>query len=407
MYGLLGSRFSRYYDRDIAQSITLTGQLLIKESIRYCEESGFRVIAGDTDSCFVCASEADTKAIVDGINAELIPQLLEESGCETNAIKMDSDKGYHHLLIQAKKKYAGRLSTHKGRPAPDDMEPEVKGLEFQRSDQIRYAQRMQMHFLHLLLDPEATPNAIEAELYRWANEFMEGEIPRKDIEITQGVSKNPNDYAHPTPAVRVALDMIEAGKEFYTGMKVPYIVVQSKKSGKKGGKTELKVVRAIHADDYDGEFDRGFYWIKKILPPVERLVRVRFPDARLDELESLVRDPSQFRFDFQVDGDVKVKQPKVRKPKPKVKVPKPKVKKPKVKTIRKYLRVKEEHKIDTIKGLAKLVKGSKPGNINIWLLIDLDMGAEVTISTSHRVDKECLRKIAETFPWVEIQSKSI
>jgi DNA polymerase elongation subunit (family B) len=410
MYGLLGSRFSRYYDRDIAQSVTLTGQLLIKESINYCEHKGFRVIAGDTDSCFVCASEEDTKEIVRGINDDLIPQLLEESGCETNTIKMDSDKGYRHLLIQAKKKYAGKLSTHKGRPAPDDMKPEVKGLEFQRSDQIRYAQKMQMHFLEFLLDPDATPNAIEAELHKWANEFMQGNIVRRDIEITQSVSKHPSKYTNQTPAVRVATDMINAGKEFYVGMKVPYIVVQSQRSTKKGGKTDLKVVRAIHADDYNGNFDRSFYWIKKVLPPVERLIRVRFPNARLDELESLVRDPSQFRFDFQMNDEkeskVIVKKPK--KTKPNIKMPKPKKKASKIKVIRKYLKVEEKHEVSTIKGISKLVKSSEAGNINIYLLISLNDEKEVVvIPTSHMVTNDCIQKIKETFPWVEIRSKSI
>ena len=395
MYGLLGSQFSRYYDRDIAQSVTLTGQLLIKESIQYCESHGFRVIAGDTDSCFVVASEEETRILVEGINKELIPNLLKESGCKTIAVKMDSDKGYRHLLIQAKKKYAGKLSLHKGRPAPDNMEPDIKGLEFQRSEHIRYAQRMQMHFLHLLLEPDATSHKIEEELHKWADKFMMGDVDRSDIEIFQSVQKHPTKYANPTPAVRVALDMLDSGREFYVGMKVPYIVVRSRREGK-----DLKVVKAIHADDYKGDFDRQFYWIKKVLPLVQRLIRVRFPDARLDVLASLEQDPSQFRFDFQMDKNVRTK-------KPKVKVPKPKVKTPKVKLVRKYLRVKEEHKVDTIKGLAKLVKASKPGNINPWLLIELDDGSKVTISTTHRIDRACLKKIAETFNWVEIQAESI
>ena len=400
MYGLLGSPFSRYYDRDIAESVTLTGQLLIKETIRFAESKELRVIAGDTDSCFVAASAAKTRELVNSINEELIPKLLSESGCKTNVVKMDSDKGYHYLLIQAKKKYAGKLALYKGREVVEDVEPDIKGLEFQRSDQIRYAQRMQMHFVRLLLDPNATTEFIEKELRKWANDFMMGEIKRDDIEVSQAVTKDPSKYEHPSPAVRVAIDMIETGKEFYVGMKVPYVVVQSRREG-----GDLKVVRAIHADEYRGNFDREFYWIKKVLPPVERLIRVRFPNARLDELSSLEKSPNQFRFDFQMDKKMKVRQPK--KPTQIVKIPKPKEKQPKQSLIKTYLKIKEEHKVETIKGIAKLAKASKKGNRNIWLEIALKDGRTVDISTSHLVDEDCLKRISTTFPWVKIEPKSI
>lgn len=287
MYGLLGSKYTRYYDVDIASSVTKCGQMLIKECIKYSEDNGVEVIAGDTDSCFVKADEETTKKLIEEINNELLPNMLNKLGCKINRISMDFDKGYKYLLIQAKKKYAGILSLHKGKKAPDDIEPDIKGLEFQRSDNIKYAQKMQMEYVKILLQPKITSDEVETLLRESANSFMNDDIDVEDIIITQAVKKHPKDYSTMTPAVKVAADMIKNGIEFYVGMKVPYIITSSK-----GG------IRAIHADKYDGKFDRIYYWTKKVFPLVERLVRVRFPNQNFREIDTLIKSPNQFTFDF-------------------------------------------------------------------------------------------------------------
>lgn len=342
----------------------------------------------NTDSCFVQANEEQARKLVDEINTSLVPEICEDSGCRTNAVRMDSDKAYRHLLIQAKKKYAGILSLHKGRPAPDDMEPDVKGLEFQRSDQIRYAQRMQMEFLHFLLNPKANPIKVQTELRKWADRFLSEEIPLDDIVITQAVKKNPDDYASVTPAVRVAKQMIEDGKEFFKGIKIPYVVTRTDKKG---------IVACIHADDYDGNFDRMYYWKQKILPPVSRLIEARFPGENLDELMSMLKDPGQFTFDYQ-DKDMRVRKPKA---------PKPKARTRKVRISRTYITVHEDHKVQTIRALASLIKQGNKGSRRIYLKINLNSGTEVVISTEHYVDNTCLKTIQKSLPFVGIEPKPI
>jgi len=391
MYGLLGSQYSRYYDRDIAKSVTLSGQLLIKACIDFSEKQGIHVIAGDTDSCFVVANEEDTKKLIVDINKQVIPKIAKESKCRVNRIIMDFDKGYRYLLIQAKKKYAGKLSLHKGRPAPEDMEPDVKGLEFQRSDQIRIAQRMQMHFLHDLLNPNANPKSIEKELRKWADKFMHNEVPRSDIEITQGVKKHPRLYDTPTTVVRVAQQMIENGIEFFPGMKVPYIVVASKEK-----------VEGIPASDYDGTFDRMYYWTNRVLPPVLRLVEARFPKHEFYDLVTIAKNPNQTTLDY-AEAPVKTK---------KVKVPKPKTKKVrKIKTVKTTLVFRDQPNVDKlICGVSKLVKGSESGPYRIQIKCILGgecAGYIADISTKHMVSKDCLKEIKKMFPSVQLEPESI
>ena len=62
VYGFTGTEFSPVFSRDIAESVTLTGQSVIKEMVKFTnkclnkigENEGEWVIAGDTDS--VCGS---------------------------------------------------------------------------------------------------------------------------------------------------------------------------------------------------------------------------------------------------------------------------------------------------------------------------------------------------------------
>lgn len=387
MYGLLGSQYSRYYDRDIASSVTLSGQLLIKACIEFAENRGLDVIGSDTDSCFVKADEETTKQLIIDINDELIPSILYDSGCKTHRVKMDFDKGYHYLLVQAKKKYAGKLSLHKGRPAPDTMEPDVKGLEFQRSDQIRFAQKMQMHFLHFLLKPDANADEIEKELRKWADRFMHDDIPLEDIEITQGVKKHPSQYDTPTPVVRVAQQLIDAGVEFFPGMKVGYVVKSSKDK-----------VEGMPSSQYTGTFDRLYYWTNRVLPPVLRLIEARFPGHVFYDLVTMKKNPNQQTFDF---TEAPVKQRDVKMPKRKTK----KVKKVKLEKV--ILEFKEQRSVDKlIVGVSKLVKGSEKGNKRLFIRCVME-GVEVDISTLHCVTNQCLREIKELFPSVEIEHKPI
>lgn len=392
MYGLLGSPYSRYYDTDLAKSVTLTGQFLIKEVIKYVETSGFQVIASDTDSSFIKASQDQTREIVKRINSELVPRLLNEARCQTLAVKMDYDKGYSHLLIQAKKKYAGRLSLHKGNPAPPDMEPDIKGLEFQRSDQIKYAQRMQMHFVKLLLEPNAKASDIEKEIRKWADDFFTGNINREDIEITQAVSKRPEEYPAPTPAVRVAAQMIRDGKEFAVGMKIPYVIISSHKD----------VATAIHADDYAGNFDRKYYWTKKIVPLVDRLVRVRFQDYNFTELDTLVNSPNQYTLSFDEDC-MKTRKPKL----PNTTSSNIKLRKSKHKLVRFIINDKDKVNVSDptaiIKGVSKLVKASEPGNFRVKVVIVIK-GAEATIGTDHLITQTCIDEVKQMFPFVKIET---
>lgn len=393
-YGLLGNEGSRYHDTDIARSVTLTGQLLIREIIHFFEMKGYETVAGDTDSVFVKCSEGAMRLMLEEINNNVVPALTARVGCRENTVRMEFDKGYKSLLIVTKKRYAGKLALHKGRPAPDDMEPEIKGLESQRSDIIRYAQKLQTKYIHLLLDPDVNPIDIDAMLRRDGEEFFTKTHTLDTIVITKGVSKKPSEYKPPTTASRIAQYLIDSGHEFFVGMKIPFVVVSHKPH-----------VVGIHADEYDGSFDRVYYWEKLVLPAVLRLVEARFPNFTFSRFDQ----PMQQQFDFasQARSAVKImKGAPVQKIIKTVKV----IKKPKavreVKADIYTITIPADAGEAAVRGVAKMAK-SFPGRFKLGIVINIPKLADVDISTEQYVSMDCLREIQKLFPSVQINPKPL
>jgi DNA polymerase elongation subunit (family B) len=284
IYGLMGNEGNRYYNRDIARSVTLTGQFLSKYLKGYFDNKGKRTVYGDTDSTFVqCSSEEIKRYIID-LNNNVYPKLLHSFGCPTCEIKLDYDKGFESLLMIKKKNYAGKLSIHKGRKATENTPLEIKGLEIVRSDKIRYVQKIQKEFLNLILESNCDPEMINDLVIEEGRKFFDSnDITPEEIVISKSISKPLDEYKGKVLAVDVARMMEANGQEVFVGMKIPYIVTQSN-----------PVQRGVHVSKYNGNFDRKYYWKNLIFPPLDRIIRARFPDFHFDDMN----EPRQLKLDF-------------------------------------------------------------------------------------------------------------
>lgn len=347
-----------------------------------------RVHLHNTDSVFVNCSESQMNLMLRDLNDNFIPSLLERVGCRECAVRMDFDKGYKSLLIVTKKRYAGKLSLHKGRPAPEDLEPEIKGLEFQRSDNARYAQRLQLEYVNLLLNPDVNPDVIDMRLREDGQYFFQKDLELEEIVITKGVSKHPSEYKPMTTAAKVAQWLIDEGQEFFVGMKIPYVVI-----GHKPG------ISAIHADEFKGNLDRHYYWEKLILPPILRLIRARFPNYGFSDF----KQPLQMQFDFANQATTSRKVSKRVTAKKIVKKAKKVTKKVRQVANPTYnIKIPSHAGVPTIKGIAALAK-SQPGKYKLDITVDLkSLKAEVDIETEQCVTMDCLKQIKQMFPKVTI-----
>lgn len=309
-YGVVGSPYSRYFDREVAESVTQNGVWLLQQTISAMEERGIAVVYGDTDSAFgTGCSETDMEEFVGWANRELYPMLLEKCGCrkEHRAIKLAYEKAFERIVMVTAKRYAGTFTHFKGtraKPIPREGEefdkkrhsrPEIKGLEFKRGDTSVLASRLQERVIMDLMRGIERPDVYREHLAKALAYVTIDELPIDEVSLSKSLSKKPREYHRKTktgkdaavpPHVKVA-EMLEAsGRQIGEGARVAYVVVD----GSDG-------IVAIPAEDYKGELDRFYLWENLVYPPTQRVLQSAFPDQ-----------------DWVV-GLEKIRPPKVRPPK--------------------------------------------------------------------------------------------
>ena len=151
-YGVLGSSGCRFFNPQLASSITRRGHEIIQQSAAFIEQEGYSVIYGDTDSVFVHLNddfdEAQSESIGDNLaeklNAFWQEQLQERFNIES-CLEIEFETHYLRFLMPtirgseagSKKRYAGVIRKN------GDTEMVFKGLETVRSDWTLLAKTFQ------------------------------------------------------------------------------------------------------------------------------------------------------------------------------------------------------------------------------------------------------------------------
>jgi len=144
-YGVLGTSACRFFDPRLVSSITRRGHKIIKQSKEFIENSGYRVIYGDTDSVFVfldnvSADDVTTRGrdLAVSLNDWWSKKLRDEQGIDS-CLEIEFETHFHKFLMPtirgaetgSKKRYAGLVLTGTGE---NDFRLVFKGLETVRSD---------------------------------------------------------------------------------------------------------------------------------------------------------------------------------------------------------------------------------------------------------------------------------
>ena len=242
MYGYLGWTASRWYKREIAESITAWGRDTILRSARMAEELGLTLIYGDTDSLFVKYEPGLVEALIERIEREL--------GMD---IKVDEEY-VRVLFTEAKKRYAGL--TRDGRI-------DVVGLEAVRGDWCRYAKRAQEAVLDALLRSGDKKKALEVarDIVR---RFRAGKYTVEDLVIWKSVDKPLKEYKARTPHVAVARRLVEKGWKIRVGDRIGYVVLK----GYGPLYERVEYYKWVRKDQVDKEY----YLRKQIVPAMVRVL---------------------------------------------------------------------------------------------------------------------------------------
>lgn len=284
MYGIMGATFSRYFHRDLAEGITLTGQYLLKTMDKWMRDRGHEPIYGDSDSLFVkFGFEDDIEQMNEDMKA-FIKKDLKKFNIKECHLQMDFEKKYDRFIMVAKKKYIGVAA---------DGSSKISGLEIKKRDTLPRAEKLQRMVLDSLLKTDRPAKAYKKLIEKWKTKVYSGKLKKEEITYQKRLSRETTGYGKtmkdkqggikykkdgterktPIPIwVQVAMEMKKKGADLGAGHYIPYIITESKDG-----------LKAINAEDFDGHYDKDYYW-KAIFSPTQRILEVCFPKVDWDTL---------------------------------------------------------------------------------------------------------------------------
>jgi len=299
-YGVIGSPYSRYFNKVIAESVTQTGVHLIQLTKSAAEIQNMRVVYADTDSIFVMGSNQESfGGFVKWCNEVLYPVEIKGYQCRENDIHLAYEKAFERIVFVSAKRYAGRFAHYKGKVATSESKPEIKGLEFKRGDAARLARQLQEKAIHYILAGEERLEAYRLLLSEMRNRVAFESLDVKDVAVSKSLSRKPNEYQSPPVHARVALELEARGERMNPGSRVSYVIVNNRS----------KPPKAIPASDYTGEFDREYLWQNLIYPPTLRLLQAAFPAHDWERENDLFQLQVSL---FSTSGDVVVRPMRTR-----------------------------------------------------------------------------------------------
>lgn len=219
-YGVLASSFYRFTNLEIGRSVTGYARETIKELMNELEGRGIKVIYGDTDSVFI---ESGLESVDETVKfgEELSRNLSEERGIVLEFEKV-LDPFFSH---GAKKRYAGRIVY----PEENKGEVLVRGYEVRRTDSFDLQSEAQNKVFQLILNRDVDGAITYAKTIVDKIRSGDKDIPVEKLVISRSVQEF-RDYknAESLANFRVARKLKESGETFVPGMKVSWIVTNSK-----------------------------------------------------------------------------------------------------------------------------------------------------------------------------------
>lgn len=286
-YGVMGAPTSRYFDRDLAESVTQCGVWLIKRSEAEAGKLKCTIPQADgietwhtgyidTDALYVRGcDEASFRTFTKWCNAELYPKIVADVGCVTNIVSLAYEKEYERVVFTSAKRYVGIYAHYKGKRATAASKPEIKGLEFRRGDQPLLARKLQKDIIDLFCTKSEDPKLYEEIVSATKRHVLQDSLTIEEVSQSKGLSKPldayqirkstlGNDIAQPIH-IRVAKMMRERGEDVTPGTRISYVYLDADNG------------KIIPGGDYKGECDRFHLWESMVWPPTMRLLECMFP----------------------------------------------------------------------------------------------------------------------------------
>lgn len=268
-YGVVLSPYSRYFVKEIGESVTSFGRLLLASTLKTVRARGHRFVFGDTDSVAFVATDAEAEAVRDEVNATMVPALVEKAGGFQGEISVGYEKRFRRIVVTASKRYAGTFAVYDGKPVAEGVKPDIRGLEMVRADQCPAARHLQRAVVGMVLGGK-TPQEIARMVNDERDRLWAGDVKVEDLVITKSLSTDIEDYKSKPQHVMVAERMRELGMEARAGTRVSFV---------------MTLAGPVHPSELDpGKVDRFTYWNKHVYPATQRVLACAFPEQRWEGL---------------------------------------------------------------------------------------------------------------------------
>jgi DNA polymerase I len=215
-YGVFASSFYRFTDQRIGASITSFARQEIHRVIKQLEEEKLRVIYSDTDSVFIQSPFETVDQTVE-FGKDMAKRFTQ------GGVSLEFEKIMDPFFSHGKKKrYVGRM-----------VWPErgmvIRGYETRRTDSFDMQSETLMTMFEKILDGDTEGAVLYAK--ETIQKVLRGDVPAEKLVISRS-AKSFDSYkdASRMANVQVAKKLMELGYEFQPGMKVSWVVTNSKKT---------------------------------------------------------------------------------------------------------------------------------------------------------------------------------
>ena len=239
-YGVFASTFYRFTDKSIGAAITAFARANTIGIINQVESEGIHVIYSDTDSIFMQSPEHNLEGSVKF--GEMMADRFSVDGGTLEFEKLLEPMFTHGM----KKRYVGRIVW----PQKEE-ELLVRGYEIRRSDSFDLQSKMLTELFEMILD-ERNDEALSM-VKNTIQDVKAGRVDVEELVISKSCKgldayENPDRMAN----VQAAKKLIEMGYDFIPGMKVSWIVTDSKS-------TPQKVEPYVSGVEFKGTPDYKYY----------------------------------------------------------------------------------------------------------------------------------------------------
>ena len=209
------------------------------------------------------------------INIKLKEYLKEFFFLNKDIVYLEYEKKFSKFLLLEKKRYCGIMSFMDGKKV-DRMF--YRGIEVIQKSTIEYARKKIEELLKFIMIENRDISFIKKWLEQIHFEIETKQFDLSEITIVNKINRPINSYKTTLPHIRIAKKLINEKKildvieEKNSWSQIKYIV------------TNFKKREEIPISEYNGSFDREYYWEVKIYSSLQRILKIVFPQVNWESL---------------------------------------------------------------------------------------------------------------------------